>query len=43
MIFRGTQRNKRRGFHNLYVFNQKLQHNLTASRSESDTPQEAAS
>jgi hypothetical protein len=24
-IFRGTQRNKRRGFHNLWVFNQTLQ------------------
>lgn len=29
-IFRGTERNKRRGFHNVFVFNQKLQHNLDA-------------
>lgn len=25
IIFRGTERNKRRGFHNLFVFNQRLQ------------------
>ena len=29
-IFRGTERNKRRGFHNVFVFNQRLQHNLAA-------------
>jgi hypothetical protein len=29
ILFRGTERNKRRGFHNLFVFNEKLQHNLT--------------
>lgn len=30
IIFRGTERNKRRGFHNLFVFNQTLQRNLAA-------------
>lgn len=28
-LFRGAERNKRRGFHNLYVFNQRLQRELT--------------
>ncbi len=28
-MFRGSERNKRRGFHNLYVFNQRLQRELT--------------
>lgn len=28
ILFRGTERNKRRGFHNLFVFNQRLQHHL---------------
>jgi hypothetical protein len=28
IIFRGTERNKRRGFHNLFVFNQRLQGHL---------------
>jgi hypothetical protein len=28
VIFRGTERNKRRGFHNLYVFNRRLQAEL---------------
>lgn len=28
IIFRGAERNRRRGFHNLYVFNQQLHHNL---------------
>lgn len=35
ILFRGTERNKRRGFHNVFVFNQTLQGNLaepTASR-----------
>jgi hypothetical protein len=27
-IFRGTERNKRRGFHNLHVFNDRLKHEL---------------
>jgi hypothetical protein len=27
-LFRGTERNKRRGFHNLFVFNQQLQRHL---------------
>jgi hypothetical protein len=27
-IFRGTERNKRRGFHNLYIFNQRLHREL---------------
>ena len=30
VIFRGTERNKRRGFHNLYVFNRRLQEELAA-------------
>ncbi|HEV7837567.1 MAG TPA: tRNA-guanine transglycosylase DpdA [Gemmatimonadaceae bacterium] len=29
MIFRGTERNKRRGFHNLYVFAKRLERELT--------------
>ncbi len=28
IIFRGAERNRRRGFHNLYVFNQQLQGHL---------------
>jgi hypothetical protein len=28
-MFRGSERNKRRGFHNLYMFNQRLQRELT--------------
>jgi hypothetical protein len=28
IIFRGAERNRRRGFHNLYVFNQQLHSNL---------------
>lgn len=32
MIFRGTERNKRRGFHNLFVFNQRLQSHLSPSK-----------
>lgn len=42
MLFRGTERNKRRGFHNLFVFNQKLQHNLAALGPGSSSEQEAA-
>jgi hypothetical protein len=30
-MFRGAERNKRRGFHNLYVFNQRLRRELEAS------------
>lgn len=30
VIFRGTERNKRRGFHNLYVFNKNLQQEIEA-------------
>jgi hypothetical protein len=30
-MFRGSERNKRRGFHNLYVFNQRLQRELKGS------------
>ena len=30
-IFRGSERNKRRGFHNLYAFRQRLDRELTAS------------
>jgi hypothetical protein len=33
MLFRGTERNKRRGFHNIYIFNQRLQHNLRSATS----------
>jgi hypothetical protein len=32
IIFRGTERNKRRGFHNLFVFNQRLQGHLGPAR-----------
>ena len=28
VIFRGTERNKRRGFHNLHIFNHRLQEKL---------------
>jgi hypothetical protein len=28
VLFRGSERNKRRGFHNLYVFEQRLRHEL---------------
>ena len=33
ILFRGSERNKRRGFHNLFVFYRKLQAELTASHS----------
>ncbi|MEU8655806.1 tRNA-guanine transglycosylase DpdA [Actinoplanes philippinensis] len=33
VIFRGTERNKRRGFHNLYVFRQRLRAQLGEDRS----------
>jgi hypothetical protein len=32
ILFRGTERNKRRGFHNLFVFNQRLQGHLGPAR-----------
>lgn len=32
ILFRGTERNKRRGFHNLYVFNQRLQSHLAPAK-----------
>jgi hypothetical protein len=32
ILFRGTERNKRRGFHNLFVFNQRLQGHLGPPR-----------
>ena len=31
VIFRGTERNKRRGFHNLFVFNNLLHKELAAA------------
>src|SRR5262249_4527860 len=31
VIFRGTERNKRRGFHNLFVFNNQLHKELAAA------------
>ena len=31
VLFRGAERNRRRGFHNLYVINSRLQKRLTAS------------
>jgi hypothetical protein len=34
ILFRGTERNKRRGFHNLYVFNQRLQGRLRPQEAE---------
>jgi hypothetical protein len=30
LLFRGSERNKRRGFHNLYVFRRRLDHELDA-------------
>ena len=30
ILFRGSERNKRRGFHNLYVFRQRLDRELNA-------------
>lgn len=32
ILFRGTERNKRRGFHNLFAFNQRLQGHLAPAR-----------
>jgi hypothetical protein len=32
VIFRGAERNRRRGFHNLYVFHKKLLHHLHAAK-----------
>jgi hypothetical protein len=32
MIFRGAERNKRRGFHNLAVFKRRLNRTITARR-----------
>jgi hypothetical protein len=37
IIFRGTERNKRRGFHNLFVFNQRLQGHLGPPRQRTNT------
>ncbi len=31
MVFRGSERNKRRGFHNVYVFNERLQQIITTA------------
>jgi hypothetical protein len=40
VIFRGTERNKRRGFHNVFVFNQRLQGHLAVAgaRSAQEVP-----
>ena len=35
MIFRGAERNRRRGFHNIYVFNQQLRTHLDRAACES--------
>jgi hypothetical protein len=37
MLFRGTERNKRRGFHNIFIFNQRLQRNLRPPRRRTTT------
>lgn len=37
MLFRGTERNKRRGFHNLFVFNERLQNHLAPNNSARST------
>jgi hypothetical protein len=41
VLFRGSERNKRRGFHNLVVFYERLQRHLAGRRSR--TPVAAAS
>jgi hypothetical protein len=38
ILFRGTERNKRRGFHNLFVFNQRLQGHLGPARGRASLP-----
>jgi hypothetical protein len=38
-IFRGSERNKRRGFHNLFVFHQRLQRELLTAVGSTRTPQ----
>lgn len=38
ILFRGSERNKRRGFHNLWVFNQKLQRELAPGPESSSAP-----
>lgn len=40
-IFRGTERNKRRGFHNLWVFNQTMQEQITGMNVEASLGEEA--
>jgi hypothetical protein len=37
ILFRGTERNKRRGFHNLVIFNQRLQGHLGLRRASTTT------
>lgn len=39
-IFRGTERNKRRGFHNIWVFNQNLQSHIAGAASAGDLREE---
>lgn len=39
-IFRGTERNKRRGFHNIWVFNQNLQTHLAGAKGAGDQREE---
>jgi hypothetical protein len=41
MVFRGSERNRRRGFHNLYVFFQRLQAEM-AKRASTNGPRRAA-
>jgi hypothetical protein len=40
-IFRGTERNKRRGFHNLWVFNQTMQEQITVMNTVANLDEEA--
>ncbi len=39
-IFRGTERNKRRGFHNLWVFNQTMQGQMAEMNAVTTTAKE---
>jgi hypothetical protein len=42
-VFRGTERNKRRGFHNLWVFNQAMKEHIAGASRPVDTAREAIS
>ncbi len=42
MLFRGSERNKRRGFHNVYVYRRRLDRELRRSERETQTIRDAA-